>query len=47
MANDIQYVPPLGKSDHTCMVFNTNMLSPSWTGLLYTGRQHMGLKKLK
>ena len=25
MVNDIQYVPPLGKSDHVCLVFNTNL----------------------
>ncbi len=23
--NDIQYIPPMGKSDHVCLVFNTNM----------------------
>ncbi len=25
MANDLQYLSPLGKSDHICLVFNTNM----------------------
>ncbi len=25
MVNDIQYSPPLGKNDHVCLVFNTNM----------------------
>ncbi len=25
MINDIQYIQPLGKSDHVCLVFNTNM----------------------
>ncbi len=25
MVNDIQYIPPMGKSDHVCLVFNTNM----------------------
>ncbi len=25
MVNDIQYVSPLGKSDHVCLVFNINM----------------------
>ncbi len=31
MVNDIQYVSPLGKSDHVCLVFNTNM---------YASRKH-------
>ena len=25
MVNDITYVPPLEKSDHVCLVFNTNL----------------------
>ncbi len=25
IVNNLQYVPPLGKSDHVCLVFNTNL----------------------
>ncbi len=25
MVNNLQYVPPLGKRDHVCSVFNTNL----------------------
>ncbi len=42
MINDIQYVSPLGKSDHVCLVFNTNMFASTVENIKPRYAYHMG-----
>ncbi len=42
MINNIQYVSLLGKSDHVCLVFNTNMFASTVKNIKPRYAYHMG-----
>ncbi len=42
MVNDIQYVSPLGKNDHVCLVFNTTIYASTVENIKPRNAYHTG-----